>query len=220
MGHDLKTIKKPLRNHKDFDISSGCSKAITNLSLFQSRILGTRIQGLLLLLLKDDLLDLGKRSLFKMMPLNMMVGLTASQSRASSGFRQAAKGFTQLARAGSLPITVLSSSGKGFLHLHTEPLMFQLVLLPLTFPPHSAMRTLTAAFPFPPISARYALGYISHPSSQLNQPCSNCLSSRPRAPRAVCWVFAELGHVYRHLSSDGAPKSNTVPRWGLMCTEQ
>lgn len=35
-----------------------------------------------------------------------------------------------------------------------------------------------------------------------------------------CCLFAELGHVYWHPSSDGGPKPTAVPRWGLTCAEQ
>lgn len=104
-----------LRNHKGFGISYGYSKAVTNHSFLQ--------QGGWLLLLKDNLLDLAERTLSKVMPLHMLVGLIARAEPVLVS-DQAAQGFTQLrletSKVGDSPNSVgsgstseLSSWGKG-----------------------------------------------------------------------------------------------------------
>lgn len=112
------------------------------------------------------------------MLLNMLVGLIGSQPEQSQFWAQ-----TRLLRASlswGLKLLNLETAQtpwapapplgwphgeKASPYLQPKPLMFQLVPLPLTLPPHMAVKSPTAPSPTPPISARDALEVIPPPSS-------------------------------------------------------
>lgn len=113
----------------------------------------------------------------------------AVQSRLSCGLRP---GYSEIhpVRAGNLPrletaqlpwalaLLLGCPDGKKVSpYLQPEPPMFQLVLLPPTLPPHTAVRTMAMSPPSSPADHGDAAGcFQSHPFSQLNQPWSHSLS--------------------------------------------
>jgi len=125
---------------------------------------------------------------------------------------------SEIAQPPWLPVPLLQQNAS--FYLQPEPLVFQLVSLPLTLPPCTAVKSLAVSPLSPLVNGGDAVEHPrSHPFFQWNQPQHCRLSSQHKGPSNLLVASADFIPVNLYYSCLGNPKLDTISRCDTASTE-